>query len=313
MTYAGIDISKQYLDLALRPGTTQRFAYNAQGIDALKSMLTQAKPEQVVVEATGGFEHVVSAELIAAGFSVSVLNPRQVRQFARATGRLAKTDRIDAEMLALFAERIKPPVRALKTEDERALDAVVKRRRQLVDMIQVERNHLRRANPSVRASIEATIDFLEAQLKQTQSDLKQLIESCPQWRAKEQILRSMPGIGRVLSATLLAQLPELGRLNAKEIAKLVGIAPLACDSGKLRGRRMIWGGRARVRCALYMGALVAVQRPGIMRSYYLHLQDKGKVKKVALVAVMRKMLIILNVMIKNEKPWNPELHLSISS
>ena len=308
MSYAGIDVSKDNLDLGLRPGTTQRFAYTNTGIAQLLAVVEAAQPALIVLEATGGYEHVISAELTTAGFSVSIVNPRQVRHFARATGRLAKTDRLDAEVLALFAERIQPPVRPLKAETAQALEALVLRRRQLVDMIKAESNRLRRANPAIRPSIEATTQFLRAQVKATEAEVAACIKASPVWRFKERLLRTMPGVGPVVSTTLVAQLPELGQLNSREIAKLVGVAPLACDSGQEKGRRMIWGGRARVRRVLYMGALVAVQRPGLFHDYYHGLLDRGKAKKVALVAVMRKMLVILNAMLKQEQAWNPALH-----
>jgi transposase len=248
--------------------------------------------------------------LAARSCPLAVVNPRQVRDFARATGELSKTDQIDARILALFGERIRPEPRPLPDETTELLDALVTRRRQLVDMLTAEKNRLGLARKSAEKSIKAHIRWLERALAGVEGELDLAIAKSPLWRAKEDLLRSVPGIGPVVSRTLLAELPELGTLNRQEIAKLVGVAPLARDSGKRRGNRRIWGGRASVRSALYMATLTASRFNPAIRQFYTRLLAKGKPKKVALVACMRKLLTILNAMIRHKTPWNPELGLS---
>jgi transposase len=312
MPYFGIDISKDHLDVATTEGAPGRFTYDASGMEDLLKVLHAADIELIVMEATGGLEHRLAGELATAGFPVAVVNPRQVRDFARATGRLAKTDQIDAHILALFAERIRPEPRVLPDEAQRALSALVARRRQLSEMLQAERNRLRRAEAVVAEDLELHIAFLEARLDQTNQSLRVAIEQSPLWRVGDELLQSLPGIGPTVSATLLAELPELGRVSAKEIAALVGVAPFNCDSGTLRGRRVIWGGRVSVRCALYMATLVAVRHNPVLRAHYHQLLARGKAKKVALVACMRKVLLWLNAIMRDRQPWNPEFHLVVS-
>jgi transposase len=233
-SYVGLDLSEQYLDVASTTGHQWRFNYDATGLDRLLDALRPLAPALVVMEATGGLEHSVAAELAAAGLKVAVVNPRQVRDFARATGRLAKTDRIDAQVLALFAERVEPEARALPDAEHRALEALVARRRQLSDMLIREKNRLRRANRVVRPDIEVHIAFLEGRLDETNTAMRQTIEASTAWRVRDELLRSTPGIGPVVSATIVAELPELGRSH-KQIAALVGVAPFNCDSGTMRG------------------------------------------------------------------------------
>jgi transposase len=314
ITYAGIDVSKDHLDLAIRPtGAHRRFAYTAEGLRALKTCLDEAQAALVVCEATGGYEHLVAAGLVEAGFALAVVNPRQVRQFARSLGRLAKTDTIDAAVIALFAERMQPEVRELPSQAQRELAALVARRRQLVDMLGDERRRHKQATGTAQASITRHITYLEQELRQVEKQIRKTIQASPLWRVREPLLRSMPGVGAVVSATLMAELPELGRLTGKEVAKLVGVAPLACDSGQQRGQRRIWGGRATVRRVLYMGALAGISKHAVFGDYYQGLLARGKAKKVALVAVMRKMVVMLNAMVKQNQPWNPALHGEYSS
>ena len=302
--FVGIDVSKAELVVAVRPGGDRWRVRNAE--PALRGLCTRLEPltpTLVVLEATGGYERAVVAALAAAGLPVVVMNPRQVRDFARATGQLAKTDRIDADTLALFAERVRPTPRPLPDEASAALDALLTRRRQLVGMLGAERNRLEHALPAVRRGICTHIRWLERRLSTVDRDLDDTIQQSPVWRAKEDLLRSVPGVGPVVSRTLIGELPELGRLNRQRIAALAGVAPLARDSGTLRGRRMVWGGRAPVRAALYMSALVATRRNPVIRAFYLRLVAAGKPKKLALVACMRKLLTILNVMMRTHTGW----------
>lgn len=260
-----------------------------------------------MLEATGGYELAAVAALAAAGLPVVVANPRQVRDFARATGQLAKTDRIDAGVLALFAERVRPEVRPLPNEEAQELDAVLTRRRQLLEMLTAERNRLGqvagRGRRPVKKSLKAHIAFLERELRVADTDLGAMVRASPAWREKDDLLRSVPGVGPVLSLTLLAELPELGRLSRREVAKLAGVAPLARDSGTLRGHRYVHGGRASVRAVLYMAALVATRRNPVIRAFYERLLAAGKPKKLALVACMRKLLTILNAMARSGVRW----------
>ena len=266
--------------------------------------LRELQPALIVLEATGGVERAVTRALASAEFPVVVINPRQVRDFAKATGQLAKTDTIDAAVLARFGEAVRPALRPLPDEVTWELRAVVSRRRQITEMIVAETNRLSGASKAVRKRINAHLRWLEAELKRADKDLDQSIRQSPIWKENEDLLRSVPGMGRVISRTLLAELPELGRLNRKQIAALVGVAPLNRDSGTLRGRRSIWGGRATVRAALYMGALVASRRNAVIQTFYRRLRNAGKAPKVALVACMRKLLTILNSMIKHKTHWS---------
>ena len=308
----GIDVAKAELVVAARP-TGEHWAVpnDEAGVRALvERWRAGAAPELIVLEATGGYELLCVGALAAAGLPVVVANPRQVRDFAKATGQLAKTDRIDADVLALFAERVRPAVRPLADDAQRELDALLARRRQLLEMLQAERNRLGqvfgRGKPVVRKSLKAHIAFLEREVRIADTDLGEMIRASPAWREKEDLLRSVPGVGPVLSLTLLAELPELGRLTRREIAKLAGVAPLSRDSGTLRGRRFVQGGRAPVRAVLYMGALVATKRNPVIAAFYRRLLASGKPKKLALVACMRKLLTILNTMARTHQRWSAE-------
>jgi transposase len=273
----------------------------------LVERLRALSPALIVLEATGGFEASVAALLAAAGLPVVVMNPRLVRNFAKATGKLAKTDRLDARMLALFAQVMRPPVRPLKDEQSRALDALFNRRRQLVDMLTMEKNRLTLATPEVARDIKAHITWLAQRLKDVDGELKTLIERSPVWREKDELLQSVRGVGPVMSITLLAQLPELGTINRRQISALAGTAPLNHDSGKFKGERHVWGGRANVRAVLYMATLAAIRCNPAIKAFHRRLRDAGKKPKVAIVACMRKLLTILNAMLKNKTPWRDEL------
>ena len=274
------------------------------GVQTLVQRLTELKPALIVLEATGGLERSVSGALGSAQLPVVVVNPRQVRDFAKALGQLAKTDSIDALVLARFAEAIRPPLRRLADEVSLELRALLARRRQLIEMMVAEKNRLSAASRTVRKRIEAHLRWLETELERADNDLDQAIRQSPIWREHEDLLKSVPGIGPIVSRTLLAELPELGTLHRKKIAALVGVAPLNHDSGTFRGRRGIWGGRATVRAVLYMAALVASRRNSVIRDFYKRLRDKGKAPKVALVACMRKLLTILNAVIKHKSRWS---------
>ncbi len=303
--WVGIDVSKARLDIALgATGELFSAANDPRGIDAVRERLAKVAPARVVLEASGGLETALVAELGAAGLPVVVINPRQVRDFARASGQLAKTDALDARVLAHFAESMRPEPRALPTEQERELKALVARRRELVEMLTAERNRLASAPLVLRKRIMRHIAWLERELKQADHHLNQALRNSPLWHAHEELLKSVPGVGPVLCATLLADLPELGRLSRRAVAKLVGVAPLNRDSGTLRGRRTVWGGRAQVRAALYMATLSAVRYNPNLKRFYLRLRDAGKPPKLALTAAMRKLLTILNAMLKHHTPWN---------
>jgi transposase len=287
--YAGVDVSKDRLEVCLRWGEAERhdddafvLTHDDAGIDALVSRLAEECPVLVIVEATGGFERVVVGALAAARLPVAVVNPRQVRDFARATGRLAKTDRIDAEVLARFAEAVRPDPRPLPDEEIRTLQGILTRRRQLLGMLTAENNRLHSATKPLAKRIAAHIRWLEKELQRTERDLEETIKASATLRENEELLRSVPGVGPVLARTLMAELPELGALTHKRLAALVGVAPLNRDSGTLRGRRAVWGGRSEVRGALYMGALVAPRRNPIVKEFYERLLAAGKPKKVAL-------------------------------
>jgi transposase len=302
--FVGVDIAKADFVVACRPdGTSWTATNDPEGVAATAARLRTLTPTLIVVEATGGYERALVAALATTGLPVVVANPRQVRDFAKATGRLAKTDRLDADILALFAERVRPTPRPLPEPVLQHLDALMTRRRQLLDMLTAERNRLEHAAAPIRRSLGDHIRWLERRIADVDRDLDHTIESSPIWRAKENLLRSVPGVGPVVSRTLLADVPELGRLNRKEIAALVGVAPLARDSGTLRGKRTVWGGRAPVRAALYMAALVATRRNPVLCVFYRRLVEVGKPKKVALVACMRKLLTILNAMMRTNTTW----------
>ena len=303
--YVGIDVSKAELEVAVGE-EAWTVSNDESGIATLLERLRKRPVELVVLEATGGHETPAVAALAEAGLPVVVANPRQVRDFGRATGQLAKTDRIDARVLALFAERVRPEVRALRDEKTQELTALLARRRQLIEMMVAEKNRLKMAPKRVAKGIRQHIEWLKRQLKAVDSDLERQIKESPVWRAKEDLLRSVPGIGPVVSRTLIGELPELGHLDRRAIAALAGVAPLNRDSGTLRGKRMVWGGRRSVRVALYMAALTASQRNPVIREFYARLRERGKPAKVALTACVRKLLVILNAMVRDGAPWDPE-------
>ena len=308
--FVGIDVSKEWLDVAQHIGEeVWRFTNDEAGIARLVAHIQPLEPRLVVLEATGGFEFPAAAALAAAEIPVVIANPRQTRDFAKSTGRLAKTDTIDALGLALFAARVRPDVRELPSEEARALEAVVARRRQIIDMITAEKNRLGFALKPVQKGIQKHIHWLERQLHDVDQDLDSMIRNGPLWAAKSDLLQSVPGVGPNLSRTLIAELPELGRLSHKQIAALVGVAPLARDSGKMRGKRMIWGGRATVRSALYLSVWSAAKWNPVIRLFHDRLRAKGKPGKVAQVACMRKLLTILNAMVRDGRPWDPSIPL----
>jgi transposase len=306
-SYVGVDVSKERLDVALRPtGGHHWFSNDPDGIEALVSRLAEERPALVVLEASGGYERPAAAALAASGLAIAVVNPRQARDFAKATGKLAKTDALDAESLARFAEAVKPEPRVLPGEEAVLLGEILDRRRQLIGMLVAENNRLSAtASESVRRRIQAHIRWLEKEISRTDGELEEAIERSPTWRENESLLRSVPGVGPVLARTLLAELPELGTLSHKRLSALVGVAPFNFDSGTLRGRRMVWGGRARVRSTLYMASLAATRYNPAIRAFYERLVAAGKPRKVALVACMRKLLSILNAVVRDRVPWSP--------
>jgi transposase len=302
--YFGIDVSKNTLDVAVT-GNNQKwqFSNDEAGIKKLVENLAGLTPKLVVAEATGGYETAAAYALKKAGFECAVVNPREIRNFAKAKNQLAKTDTIDARIISQFAEAIKPVPRPLSDEQTRILEAILARRRQVIEMITAEKNRLHTAQPPVIEAIQVHIAFLEKELEKTDESLRGRIEESPVQREKYYLLTGVPGVGPNLATTLLIELPELGGLNRRKIAALVGVAPLNNDSGRRRGKRSPWGGRSQVRSALYMAALVATRFNPVIREYYIRLCTAGKVKKVALVACMRKLLIILNSMVKSHIPW----------
>ena len=309
--WIGIDVSKATLDVAVQPSGAQwSVANRAAPIEALVEQLTAVGPARIVVEASGSYETPLVAALASAQLPVVVVNPRQVRDFARATGQLAKTDRIDAQVLARFGEAIRPELRPLPDATTRAVRALVSRRRQLQDMLTAEQHRLvtaavQDAPEPLRDQLAEHIQWLRQQLAEVDDDLQRLMQASPVWRAREDLLRTIPGIGPVTSATLLSHLPELGQLDRKAIAKLVGVAPLNHDSGTLHGRRRIWGGRAAVRAVLYMAALVATRHNPSIRRFYERLRAAGKPGKVALVACAHKLLLLCNSVLRSGTPWRP--------
>jgi transposase len=302
--YAGIDISKARLDAALSSGKEiVTFSNNDSGIAELVNYLRGFTLELVVMEATGGLEKMVAALLTEAGIAAVVVNPRQARDYAKAMGLLAKTDTLDARVLARFASDIRPEVRPLPDEQTRQIKAAMARRRQVMGMITAEKNRLHGADLMVRPLIEAHIVWLKGQLKEIDRSLDKQIRSSPIWQAREKLLRTVPGVGPVLSRTLLGSLCELGGMNRKQAAALVGVAPYNRDSGTLRGKRAIRGGRPAIRGPLYMGALAATKCNPVIAAYYHHLLAAGKSKKVALTACMRKLITILNAMLRDNRAW----------
>ena len=310
-TYVGIDVAKARVDIATRPGgDVWSVDYDEQAVSELVSSLLAMEPTMVLLEATGGLEVPLVSALAAAALPVVVVNPRQVRDFARATGKLAKTDALDAQVLAHFAEAVRPWVRPLRDADTQELNFLTTRRSQLVTMLVSEKNRLGRASHSVRPRIQSHITWLEQELSDLENDLREALRRSPVWREKDDLLRSVPGVGEQLSLSLLAYLPELGTLNRKQIAALVGVAPFNRDSGPRRGKRSVWGGRIRVRATLYMAALSASRYNPVLRVFYQRLLAAGKPKKVALTACMRKLLTILNAMIRSGQHWTPQVNTS---
>lgn len=302
----GIDVSKAQLDVALLPGSQRRqFANDAAGITELVKQLRAAQAELVVMEATGGYETAAATAIAGAGLRLAVVNPRQVRDFARATGRLAKTDRIDAELIGVFAQAVEPQITVLPDEDTRALEALLVRRTQLIAMRTQESNRLGLSSGVTRKQIKTHIAWLDRAIGALDTDLTAKLRTSAAWRARDDLLQSMKGVGPITSGTLMSALPELGRLDRRAIAALVGVAPFNRDSGTLRGRRAIYGGRARVRSVLYMAATSAVRTNPVIRTCYQRLIQRGKPHKVAMVACMRKMLTILNAMARTNTPWTP--------
>lgn len=312
--FIGIDVSKAHLDMAVRPqGEAWQADNTVEGISQLVAKVGQLAPVLIILEATGGYEAASATALGVAGLPVAVINPRQARDFAKSLGRLAKTDRIDAAVLARFGEAVRPEPRKLSDEQTIQLQALMVRRRQLLEMIVAEKNRVSLSHTTVRPRLVEHIAWLENELSDSDDAMREQLQKSPLWREKDDLLRSVPGVGSVTSTTLLAELPELGHLNRKKIAALVGVAPYNCDSGKMHGKRAIWGGRAAVRTALYMATLSATRCNSVIRAHYKHLKEEGKSSKVALVACMRKLLTILNAMVHSGCAWNDKLALPKSS
>lgn len=307
--FVGVDVSKATLDVAVRPsGDSWSVPNDEAGLTELVERLTAIGPTLVVVEATGGYEMALVTTVALARIPIAVVNPRQVRDFAKATGRLAKTDSIDAKVLAHFADAIRPEPRELPDEAAQELDALVRRRAQLVEMLTSERNRLIRSSKTTKPSIDIIIRTLKSQIKLLDTEIRNRVKESPVWREKDELLQSAAGIGPTTSAKLLTALPELGKVSHKEIAALVGVAPINRDSGKSFGARSCWGGRADVRAIIYMATLVAKRCNPVIKAFYERLVAAGKAKKVAIVACMRKLLVILNAMARDQKAWvTPEL------
>ena len=305
--YVGIDVAKATLDVAIgSDGEMVQVENSEAGIAQLVKRLAEAAPALVVLEATGGYESLVAAAVAGREIAVAVVNPRQVRDFAKATGVLAKTDRIDARVLARFAEAVRPEPRPLPTAEAKELEEFLGRRRQIVDMLTMEKNRLSIASTErMKKSLKKHIAWLEEALRRANDDIDTAVRNSPAWREQEDLLRSFPGIGPVSARTVLGELPELGALNRKKIAALVGVAPLNRDSGTLHGARTCWGGRANVRQVLYMATISAVRCNPVIRRVYLALRARGKKHKVALVACMRKVLTILTAMVRDQRRWSP--------
>lgn len=303
--FAGVDVSKATLDVAwsTEPAATWQTTNDAVGWPELVSRMRSVGPALIVLEATGGYEAGAASALALAGFAVAIVNPRQVRDFAKAMGILAKTDALDAHVLAAFAARLQPPARPIADELQADLQALVARRQQLLDMLVAERNRLGLARPAVRSSLRRHVRWLEARVRDVDRDTRHRIEQSPLWRAQDRLLQSVPGVGPATSARLIGSLPELGRLSAREIAKLVGVAPLNDDSGARSGPRRIWGGRAAVRHALYMATVSAIKCNPVIGGFFRRLRALGKPGKVALIAAMHKLVVILNTIMKTQQPW----------
>jgi transposase len=305
--FVGIDVSKAWLDMAEdEHEEVWRVGNEEVGINGLVKKLKKLKPTLIVLEPSGGFEMLVVAKLSQAGLPLAVVNAKRVRDFAKATGQIAKTDKLDARVLARFAAAIRPQVRSLRSEDEEQLKALLTRRRQVLDMLTVEKNRLVTVRSKMRTEIQAHIQWLSKNLKALDSEIEEFVKGTPVWKEKDALLQSVPGVGPVTSATLLGMLPELGQLNRQEVAALVGVAPLNKDSGKKHGKRRVFGDRADVRSVLYMAALSAKKFNPVIHSFYERLLKHGKEKKVALTACMRKLLVILNAMMHSLQPWRTQ-------
>lgn len=305
--FVGIDISKVWLDIAVHEqAEVFRASNNEAGIVSLVKRLKKLKPSLVVLEPTGGFEMLVVAELTHANLPAVVVNAKRVRDFARATGQFAKTDKLDAKVLAHFAAAVRPALRSLRSAEEEQLTALLTRRKQVLDMLTMEKNRLVTVRAKMRSDIEVHIQWLSKNLKELDKEIEDFIKGTPLWKEKDALLQSVPGVGPITSATLLGMLPALGLLNRQEIAALVGVAPVNKDSGKKQGKRRVYGGRASVRSVLYMAALSAKKFNPIIRKFYERLIQHGKEKKVALTACMRKLLVILNAMLHSNQPWRTQ-------
>lgn len=306
--FVGIDIAKDSVDVCIEPDAeVMHLTYDNKGVATISQRLKAVSPTLIVMEATGGLETRLASELVALGLSVAVINPRQARDFAKATGQLAKTDRVDAAVLAAFARAIRPQARAIKDADTRALNDLVSRRRQLIDMRVQETLRLgTTASKAVLKSLNAHIAWLDKRIAEIDTDLTRRLRTSDVWRTKDDLLNGIPGVGAVTSLTMLAKCPELGQLNRREIAALTGVAPLAKDSGKHRGKRFVWGGRADVRAVLYMATVSAIRCNPRIKPFAERLKQAGKPAKVVIVACMRKLLTIMNSILKNGTPWTPE-------
>lgn len=305
----GVDVSKDWLDVAAEPeGNLRRFGNDPEGFKAVTTLARETESQRITLEASGGYQTRLVAVLLEAGLPVVVVNPRQVREYARATGRLAKTDRIDARILCAFTLAVQPPLRELKDEQAELLSSLTARRHQLIEMRTAEKNRLALgARGKVRKNLKAHIEWLDRHLRDTDRELRQLIERSPAWQEKEDLLTSAPGVGKTTAQMLIAQLPELGRLTHKQIAALVGVAPFNRDSGTLRGQRTTWGGRHSVRAGLYMATMSAIRSNPPIKAFYERLRGRGKPGKVAITACMRKLLIVLNAMLRDHKPWDHQM------
>jgi transposase len=304
MNFVGIDIAKDSMEVMVHESSKRwNFMNDESGLHKLIAKMKRLSPSLIVLEATGGYENTVATGLQCKGFSVAVINPRQIRDFARSIGTLAKTDILDARVIAHFAAKIQPPPRILPTEEAKRLGAILMRRRQIITLLTAEKNRLLQANPAVRERVKNHVIWLKQELSDITTELKQTVQDDPEWKEKDKIIQSVPGVGPILSVTLLADFPELGTLNRKQIAALGGVAPFNRDSGKMRGKRTIWGGRGVVRTATYMAAFAAIRCNPLLTSFFNRLVAAGKPRKVALVACMRKLLCILNAMLKNRTRW----------
>ena len=304
--YVGIDVSTELLDVAASDAQQWQLNNDEGGYAALLERFAALAPTLVVMEATGGLERALAAQLAAAGVAVRVVNARQVRRFAQAAGVLAKTDRIDARVLVRFAQAMQPAERAIASEEQLALQALIARRRQLIGMLTMEKNRLSRAHRGIQADLRENIRWLQKRLAKVDDDTGQALQQCGIWREKIELLNSVPGVAERTSASLLADLPELGTLNRRQISALVGVAPFNRDSGRWQGKRSVYGGRATVRSALYMATLVGARHNPVLRVFYQRLRHAGKPPKVALVACMRKLLVILNTLLKTRQTWSPQ-------